>query len=134
MERKITNRMWDSVEYNPKNQYYKICYFNTEKNQLEEVARFRNAFNKNSRANYALLQIWTPCYDEVYFEKQGGCNTCGGYNKPIANLESCLYQFEKNHDDFKIMNCGSILSLMNELLSYLQRHYIEKLFIVDCNG
>lgn len=128
--KKITSAMFDKIEYNALNSFYKIGFYDVEKNQFNEVARWRNSYNKSSGANYGLLQVWSITFDFIYFESQGGFNTCGGYNKPIANLEGCLYNLKKAHEDFNFSNCGSIESLMNELMVYLQQQYKAKLFLL----
>ncbi len=135
--RKITSSQWDNVEYNAWNSAKKIGFYNADKNCFEEIVRWRNAYNKTTGSNYGLLQIWTNLYSFSFFEKQGSRNQCGGYNKPIANLESCLYQFEEEmkenpygRKEFKFSSCGSIDSLINELKDYLQYQYKEKLFII----
>ena len=141
--KKISNTFYDRIEKNNKNSFYKICFFNVEKNNVEEVARWRNSYNPNSGANYGLLQMWARTFNCSIGESQGGWNTCGGYNKPIANLEGCLYQFKNainNRElvtdcgDFEYSSCGSITSLLEELKNYLQKQYTVKLFIMDCNG
>ena len=141
--RKISSTIYDRIENNKKNEFYKIGYYDNEKNSFIEIARFRNSCNMTSGANYGLLQIWSITFDAGYYETQGGYNTCGGYNKPIANLESCLYQLEcdiKNNKiitdggDFSCSSCGSVLSLLGELKDYLQKQYTVNLFIMDCNG
>lgn len=131
--KKITSTQYDRIEGNQLNSFVRIGWYNAERNCFEEVARWRNSFNKNSGANYGLLQVWSICFDFSAFESQGGYNTCGGYNKPIANLESCLWQFQKEHADFQYSSCGSIDSLLNSLKEYLQKQYKVKLFtIVNC--
>ena len=143
MKKTIPSSIYDRSEKNNKNQFYKIGYYDTEKNCFCEVARFRNSYNAASGANYGLLQIWSITFNAAYYETQGGRNTCGGYNKPIANLESCLYQLKCDIEDNKIVtdcgefscsSCGSILSLLSELKDYLQKQYTIKLFIMNCNG
>ena len=136
--KKITSTMWDRIEKNPFNSYAKIGYYDASRNEFNEVVRWCNTYNSNSGANYGMLSIWAPLFGVHFFESQGGYNTCGGYNKPIANLEGCLYQFkqflEKNeivHEgNFEFSNCGSINSLLDELKGYLQKMYNEKLFII----
>ena len=131
--------MWDKVEYNPYNSFKKIGWYDAENNRFQEVARWRNTYSKQSGANYGMLNIWSPLFDAHFFESQGGRNTCGGYNKPIANLEGCLYQLENAIDKneivhegtFNYSNCGSIDSLMNELKEYLQKMFKVELFILD---
>ena len=138
--KQITNTFYDRIEKNNKNSFYKICFFDGKK--LQEVARWRNSYNSNSGANYGLLQIWSCLYAVSFGESQGGYNTCGGYNKLIANLEGCLYQFKTALENelvndcskFEYSSCGSIDSLLDELKNYLQKQYKEKLFLVDCNG
>ena len=137
--KKITSNMWDKIEFNPVNSYKKIGLYDSEKNCFVEVARWRNTYNKASGANYGMLNLWTPLYNAHFFESQGGRNTCGGYNKPIANLEGCLYQFKSaienneivHEGDFSYSGCGSIDSLMEGLKDYLQKMYSVKLFIID---
>ena len=137
--KKITSTQWDRVEYNPLNSMKKIGFYDETRNSFVEVARWRNARNQASGANYGLLQIWAPLFNACFFESQGGRNTCGGYNKPIANLESCLYQLQeaiKNNEivhegDFNFSRCGSIDSLINELTAYIQKMYNVKLFVID---
>lgn len=138
--RAITNLFYDRIENNNKNSFYKICFYDGEK--LQEIARWRNSYNASSGANYGLLQIWSSLYCVSFCESQGGRNTCGGYNKPIANLESCLYQFKtalenelvNDCGNFECSSCGSINSLLVTLKNFLQKQYKEKLFLVDCNG
>ena len=138
--KKITSTFYDRIENNNKNSFYKICFYDGER--LQEIARWRNSYNANSGANYGLLQIWSCLYDVSFCESQGGWNTCGGYNKPIANLESCLYQFKTALENelvndcgpFEFSYCGSIDSLLDELKNFLQKQYKVKLFLVDCNG
>lgn len=140
--KKISNTFWDKIEHNAKNSFYKICFYDNTNNRLQEIARWRNTYNSNSGANYGLLQIWSCLYDCSFGESQGGWNTCGGYNKPIANLEGCLYQFKtalenelvNDNGEFTYSNCGSITSLLEELKNFLQKQYNVKLFLVDCNG
>ena len=129
--------MWDKVEYKPFNSFKKIGWYDTENNRFQEVARWRNTYGTTG-ANFGMLNLWTPLYDAHFFESQPGRNSAGGYNKPIANLEGCLYQFKKAIDselvhegDFSYSNCGSIDSLMTELKDYLQKMFKEKLFILD---
>lgn len=137
--KKITNAQWERVEHNPLNSMKKIGFYDAEKNSFVEVARWRNAYSQASGANYGLLQVWTVLFNSAFFESQGGRNTCGGYNKPIANLESCLYQLQEaikknevvHEGDFEFSSCGSIDSLMRELMEYLQKMYSAKLFIID---
>ena len=133
---KITPTMFDKIEYNNKNSYQKIGYFDLEKNQFCEVARWRNSYSKNSGANYGLLQIWAVTFDFASFSSQGGRNTCGGYNKPVANLENCLHQFSKSAEGtgFSFSSYGSTQSLLEELKNYLQNQYKAKLLLLDCNG
>lgn len=146
--RNIPSSIYDRIEHNNKNQFYKIGYYDAEKNSFVEVARFRNSYNKSSGANYGLLQVWSVTFDWAGYETQGGYNTCGGYNKPIANLESILYNFKKaieNHEiitdcgpfacgAFDFSSCGSVTSLLGELKGYLQKQYTVSLFLMDCNG
>ena len=137
--KKITNTQWERVEYNPLNSMKKIGFYDGTSNTFVEVARWRNTYSQASGANYGLLQVWAVLFNVSFFESQGGRNTCGGYNKPIANLESCLYQLQdaikKNelvHEgDFEFSSCGSIDSLIHELMAYLQKMYSATLFIVD---
>ena len=136
--KKITSAQWEKIERNPFNSFKKIGWYNQETNRFEEVARWRNTYTKNG-SNYGMLNIWSPLYDVHIFESQGSNNTCGGYNKPIANLESCLYQLKKAIDNneivhegnFNFSSCGSIDSLISELKDYLQKMFKVKLFIVD---
>lgn len=141
--RKIPSTIYDRIENNNKNQFYKIGFYDDVNNSFYEVARFRNSYNSNSGANYGLLQIWSCTFTQSYYETQGGYNTCGGYNKPIANLESCLYQLSQDIENkkvvtdcgaFEVSSCGSVTSLMDGLKNYLQKQYIKKLFVIDCNG
>lgn len=138
--KKITSYMWDKIEYNLVNSYKKIGFYDDENNRFFEVARWRNTYNKASGANYGMLNLWTPLYNAHFFESQGGRNTCGGYNKPIANLEGVLYQYKKALDNHELVNdcgefvcsdCGSIDSLISELVNFLQKMYIKKLFVID---
>lgn len=136
----IPSFIYDRIENNNKNSFFKICFFDGEK--LQEIARWRNSYNAASGANYGLLQMWTSLYNVSFYETQGGRNTCGGYNKPIANLEGCLYQFQKAIENelvndcgpFKFSYCGSIESLLETLKNYLQKQFEKKLFLVCCNG
>lgn len=141
--KKISSTFWDKIENNNKNSFYKICFYDYEGEKLQEVARWRNSYNSNSGANYGLLQIWSCTFNCSFGESQGGWNTCGNYDKPIANLEGCLYQLGqaiKNKEIitdcpvFTYSSCGSITSLLEELKEYLQKQYKTKLFLVDCNG
>lgn len=141
--RKISSTFYDRIENNNKNQYYKIGYYNQERKGFNEVARFRNSYNKDSGANYGLLQIWSCTFNFAACESQGGRNTCGGYNKPIANLEGCLYQLKKAIENneiitdcgaFDFSECGSVVSLLDGLMKYLQKQYNVPLFLLDCNG
>ena len=86
------------------------------------------------------MQIWSQTFDFIGYKKQGSNNICGGYNKPIANLEGCLYQLKEAIEnkelvtdcgEFSYSNCGSIDSLINELKEYLQKQYNVKLFVLD---
>ena len=137
--KKITDTQWERVEYNPLNSMKKIGFYDAENNSFVEIARWRNAYSKESGANYGLLQVWAVLFNASFFESQGGRNTCGGYNKPVANLESCLYQLQDaikgneivHEGDFTFSSCGSIDSLIRELMSYLQKMYKAKLFIID---
>lgn len=136
--KKITNNQWDKIEHLPFNSFKKIGFYDVEKNNFFEVARWRNVYGSTG-ANFGMLNIWSPLFDCHIFESQPGRNSAGGYNKPIANLEGCLYQLknaiEKNelvHEgQLSYSNCGSIDSLMNELKEYLQKMYNKKLFILD---
>lgn len=136
--KKITNNMWDKIEHNPVNSFKKIGWYDSENNRFQEVTRWRNTHGTTG-ANFGMLNLWTPLYDVHFFESQGGRNTCGGYNKPIANLEGCLYQLKKaienneitHEGDFNYSDCGSIDSLMAELKDYLQKMFKVKLFILD---
>lgn len=136
--KKITSNMWDKVERLPFNSFKKIGWYDSENNKFQEVARWRNTHGTTG-ANFGMLNLWTPLYDVHFFESQGGCNVCGGYNKPIANLEGCLYQLKKaienneitHEGDFNYSDCGSIDSLMIELKDYLQKMFKVKLFILD---
>lgn len=137
----ITSTFFDKIEYNPQSYNVKIGWYDDTKNRFNEIARFRNSYNKASGANYGLLQIWSITFHFSACEMQGGRNTCGGYNKPIANLEGCLYQLEKALENREIVsdaaiphfsNCGSIDSLMNDLKDFLQHQYIKPLFIINC--
>ena len=136
--KKITSKMWDKVEYNPFNSFKKIGWYDSKANKFQEVARWRNTYGSTG-ANFGMLNLWTPLFDAHFFESQGGRNICGGYNKPIANLEGCLYQLKKAIDDgelvhegdFNYSDCGSIDSLMAELKDYLQKMFKEKLFVLD---
>ena len=136
--KKITSNMWDKVEKNLFNSFKKIGWYDSDSNKFQEVARWRNTYGTTG-ANFGMLNIWTPLFDSHFFESQGGYNVCGGYNKPIANLEGCFYQLKKaiekgeivSEGDFNYSNCGSIDSLMNELKDYLQKQFKVKLFILD---
>lgn len=139
--KKITSSFFDKIGYNPQSYNVKIGWYDNAKNRFVEVARFRNSYNKTSGANYGLLQIWSITFNFSASEMQGGYNACGNYDKPIANLEGCLYQLEnalKNRElvcDAAIphfSDCGSIDSLMNELKDFLQCQYIKTLFIINC--
>lgn len=137
--KKITSNMWDKIEYNPVNSYKKIGWYDSKNNRFQEIARWRNTYNKQSGANFGMLNIWCPLYDVHFFESQGGRNTCGGYDKRIANLEGVLYQYKKALENELVndcgipgfSSCGSIDSLINELKEFLQKMYNKKLFIVD---
>lgn len=137
--KKITNSQWDKIEYKPLNSYKKIGFYDAEKNNFVEVARWRNSYGKDG-TNDGLLQIWSVTFDFTGYEHQRGNNYSGGYNKPIANLESCLYQLKKAIEngeivtdckDFNYSNCGSIDSLIEGLKDYLQKQYKVKLFILS---
>ena len=137
--KKITSNMWDKVERLPFNSFKKIGWYDSENNRFQEVARWRNTHGKTG-ANFGMLNIWSPLYNVHFFESQGGRNTCGGYNKPIANLEGVLYQYKnalENNElvndcgDFNYSHCGSIDSLIGELVNFLQKMYIKKLFVID---
>ena len=136
--KKITSNMWDKVEKNPFNSFKKIGFYDAKNNRFAEVARWRNTYGKTG-ANFGMLNIWTSLFDAHFFESQGGYNVSGGYNKPIANLEGCLYQFKKaleknelvSEGDFNYSSCGSVDSLMNELKDYLQKQFKVKLFVLD---
>jgi hypothetical protein len=137
--KKLSNNQWEKIEYNPLNSMAKIGFYDETKNAFNEVARWRNTHGATG-ANYGCLQIWSITFDFIGYEKQKGCNYAGGYNKPIANLESCLYQLKKaienkevvtDSGDFNYSNFGSIDSLLNELKDYLQKQYTKKLFIVS---
>lgn len=135
----ITNSMWEKVEKNTLNSMKKIGWYDSKNNRFQEVARWRNTYGKSTYANFGMLNIWCPLYDAHFFESQPGCNSAGGYNKPIANLEGCLYQFKKaieknelvHEGEFNFSYCGSIDSLLEGLKDYLQKMYKEKLFIID---
>ena len=135
----ITNSMWNKVEKNTLNSMKKIGWYDSKNNRFQEVARWRNTYGKSTFANFGMLNLWTPLYDAHFFESQGGCNVCGGYNKPIANLEGCLYQYKKALEnelvndcgEFAFSSCGSIDSLIEELKNFLQKMFKEKLFIID---
>ncbi len=136
--KKLTSSQWDKIERNPFNSFKKIGWYNTDRNYFEEVARWRNTYGTTG-ANFGMLNIWSPLFDAHFFESQPGRNSAGGYNKPIANLEGCLYQLKKAVENGEIVsegqitysNCGSIDSLMKELMEYLQRQFKVKLFILD---
>ena len=136
--KKITNTQWEKIEHNTLNSMKKIGWYNPEKNCFEEVARWRNTYGTTG-ANFGMLNIWSPLFDAHFFESQPGRNSAGGYNKPIANLEGCLYQLKKAVENGEIVSegqinysdCGSIDSLMKELMEYLQRQFKVKLFILD---
>jgi hypothetical protein len=116
----------------------KIGFYDSNKNTFVEIARWRNS-NNNMGANFGLLQLWTPLYCAAFYDKQKNNNLAGNYNKPTANLESCLWQFKKAIEKKEIVSentinysdCGSIDSLIRELKDYLQYMYKEKLFIID---
>lgn len=136
--KKITNTQREKIEYNPFNSFKKIGWYDEKNNRFQEVARWRNTYG-TSGANYGMLNIWCPLFTAHFFEHQGGRNTCGGYNKPIANLESCLYQLKNaiennefvHEGNFNFSSCGSIESLISELKDYLQKMFSVKLFIID---
>lgn len=141
--RKVTSVIYDRVENNPKNSYWKIGYYCKDSNSFVEVARWRNSYSPASGANYGLLQIWSITFDAQISETQGGRNTCGGYNKPIANLEGCLWQLKKAFENrelcsdagaFEYPDCGSVTSLLEALKNRLQKQYVTPLFLIDCNG
>lgn len=136
--KKLNNSQWEKIEYNPLNSYRKIGYYDASSNSFIEICRWRNTHGVTG-TNDGLLQIWSPLFDFIAYSHQRGNNYSGGYNKPIANLENCLYQFStaiKNKEivtdggDFSCSSCGSIDSLLNELKNYLQYFYNEKLFIL----
>ena len=137
--RTITNSMWNKVEKNTLNSMKKIGWYDSKNNRFQEVARWRNTYGKSTFANFGMLNMWTPLYNVHFFESQPGCNSAGGYNKPIANLEGCLYQYKKALENelvndcgnFEFSYCGSIDSLIEELKNFLQKMYREKLFIID---
>ena len=91
--KKITSAQWKKIEGHPLNSYARVCYYDSDKNQVVEVARWRNTYGPSTYANFGMLNVWSILFTFHAFESQGGCNVAGGYNKPIANLESCLYQF-----------------------------------------
>ena len=136
--KQVTNYMYSRIEYNHINSMKKIGYYDSDKNTFVEVARWRNS-NNNMGANFGLLQLWTPLYCVCFYDKQKNNNLAGNYNKPIANLEGCLWQFKKAIEKKEIVSegkinfsdCGSIDSLIRELKDYLQYMYKEKLFIID---
>lgn len=136
--KKLTSNQWDKIERNPFNSFKKIGWYNQDRNSFEEVARWRNTYGTTG-ANFGMLNIWSPLFDAHFFESQPGRNSAGGYNKPIANLEGCLYQLKKAVENGEIVsegqinysNCGSVDSLMKELMEYLQRQFKVKLFILD---
>ena len=136
--KKITNNMWGKVERNPFNSFKKIGWYDADNNRFQEVVRWRNTYGSTG-ANFGMLNIWSPLFDAHFFESQGGRNVCGGYNKPIANLEGVFYQLKEaikkgeivSEGDFNYSNCGSIDSLMTELKDYLQKQFKVKLFILD---
>lgn len=139
MKTTLSSSQWDKIEYNPLNSMAKIGYYNEERNAFEEVARWRNTHGATG-TNDGCLQIWSITFNFIGYEHQKGWDYSGGYNKPIANLEACLYQLKeaiKNKEvvtdcgDFNYSNCGSIDSLLNELKDYLQKQYTKKLFIVS---
>lgn len=135
----IANSMWNKVEKNTLNSMKKIGWYDSKNNRFQEVARWRNTYGKSTFANFGMLNLWTPLYDAHFFESQPGCNSAGGYNKPIANLEGCLYQYKKalgnelvnDCGEFKYSSCGSIDSLIEELKNFLQKMFKEKLFVID---
>ena len=55
----IPSSIYDRIEYNNKNSYVKIGFYDSDKTEFVEVARWRNSYNANSGANYGLLQIWS---------------------------------------------------------------------------
>jgi hypothetical protein len=137
--RKITNNQWNKVEYRPLNSYRKIGFYDSAKNNFVEVARWRNSYGKDG-TNDGILQIWSITFDFLGYDHQRGNNYSCGYNKPIANLEGCLYQLKTDIEngaiitdcgDFNYSHCGSIESLIEELKNYLQKQYKEKLFILS---
>lgn len=133
----ITSNMYDKISYNPKNSFYKIGF--VENGLFQEVFRWSNSYNKQSYANYGLLQIWHNDIVFSCFENQGVCNTCGGYNKPEANLFVCLEQFnlylKENEIDEKIdLSCRGMDSHINNVKTVLEKITGRELFIVDCNG
>lgn len=137
--KKATTFIFNAVESNPLNSMKKIGYYDSESNSFVEVARWRNSYS-HTGVNYGLLQIWCPLYDIHIYEKQRGYDYAGGYNKPIANLESCLYQLDqaiKNRElvselrSLKYRDCGTIDSLISDLKDHLQAMYKAKLFVID---
>lgn len=136
-EYNITTNMYDKIQGNPKNSFFKIGY--AKEGSFKEVARWRNSYNMQSYANYGLLQIW--CDDIVFscFENQGGCNTCGGYNKPEANLFACIdsfnqYLIELNINQKVDISRHSIDSHINNLRDVLEIIMNRELFLIECNG
>lgn len=137
--KKLTSSQWDKIEKNALNSMKKIGWYDAKNNRFQEVARWRNTYGHSTYANFGMLNLWTPLFDAHFFESQPGCNSAGGYNKPIANLEGCLYQLREaienneivHEGDFNYSTCGSIDSLVNELKNYLQKMFKETLFIID---
>lgn len=133
----ITRNMYDKIEGNPKNSFYKIGF--VENGLFQEVFRWRNSYNQQSYANYGLLQIWHNDIVFSCFENQGGCNTCGGYNKPEANLYACIDSFNQYLKELNInqevdISCRGIDSHINNLKTVLEKITGRELFIVGCNG
>lgn len=130
----INSSDWDKIEYNPLNYYYKIGFYDEKSNQFVEVARYRNSYTSNG-SNYALLQIWSIIFDYRAFYRQGSNNVCGGYNKPIANLEAILEQLKQDRTDeggLSYPDCCSMDSGIKALAEWLQKQYTAKLFIIQC--
>lgn len=137
MNVKVNNEIkssdWDKIEYNRLNYYYKIGFYNAKTNHFEEVARYRNSCTNNG-SNYAMLQIWSVLFNYNAFYKQGSNNVCGGYNKPIANLEAILYQLKLDRTDeggISYPDCCSMDSGINAIKDYLQKQYTVKLFVIQ---
>lgn len=108
----------------------RIGFFNSELNKLQIVATYEN-WNNEKGVNDGFLCLYTSLYYcRYYAAHQKGNNFAGGYNKPIANLEETLTAWkEENNLNYEVDYCGSIYSLMTDLMNELQKQYEDKLFL-----